>query len=136
MFEKLKTFFGYDNVGENAEYNLSADTRRKYVRYPGVQADVKVGDAVYNVRDWSLGGVSFNTVEDSAWEEGDKVNVVMTFRFPHEIITIEQKANVVRTGAWNGTAVSWGALKPEIRRELSRVIDNMHAQDFLESQIA
>ena len=85
-------------------FNLAADSagaeaeaRRRYIRYGGIRAEVTGGSRDYSVRDWSLGGVSFETAPDASLTVGDKLQVVLRFRFLHDTITIQQPAHIVRT---------------------------------------
>ncbi|MBI1214785.1 MAG: hypothetical protein GC185_03075 [Alphaproteobacteria bacterium] len=113
----------------------SAETRRRHVRRSGVRADVIVGGQTFGVRDWSQGGVFFDVVPDARLVVGDKVQVTMRFRLPHETIDIQQAARVIRA-ANRGMAAEFAPLSPEARKKFDRVIDGYHAQSFLESQVA
>ena len=119
----------------DGSFNVEINTRRRHVRYPGIQSEVVMGDRAYSIRDWSMGGVLFETQPDSRLLTGDRVNVMMKFRFPHEVITISQAARVVRTSR-QGVAVQFMNVTPDSRRELERALDNHHARSFLESQVA
>jgi len=131
MIDKILAFFG---LGSGA-YNSAAETRRKHVRHPGFHAEVIVGDRIYSIRDWSLGGVAFETGADARIQAGDKVQVTMKFHFPHDTITIEQPARIIRA-VKRGVAAEFAPLQPTTRRQFKRVLDSFYAQSFLESQIA
>ena len=60
MFEKLLIWLGLKDMGDARLYK-KVDTRRTAIRHPGVHAEVLVGDRVYSMRDWSMGGVSFDS---------------------------------------------------------------------------
>lgn len=113
--------------------NADLDTRRKYIRYSAVQAAVEVAGRAYSIRDWSMGGFSFDTLPDARLLTGDRVNFTLHFRFPLGTISIEQPGKVLRTGK-KGVAAEFADLSPEARREFGRVIDGIHAQGFLQSQ--
>lgn len=121
-------------LGDNS-LNVQISTRRRHVRYTGMQAEVVVGERAYSIRDWSLGGVLFETQPDSRIIVGDKIRFALKFRFPHDVITVMQEARVVRTTR-QGVAAEFVQPSPDMRRELERVLDNYHAQSFLESQVA
>lgn len=112
-----------------------ADARRRHIRHDAVHADVAVGPSSYSVRDWSLGGVSFETLPDSRLMVGDRLSFTLRFNFPHGAITIEQPGRIVRTSR-RGTAAEFGPLPVAVRRQFDRVIDSLNAQNFLDSQAA
>ena len=116
-------------------FNTEADARRKHIRHPGMQADVMVSDRSYGVRDWSLGGIFFETLPDARMVVGDQVQFTLRFRLPHETVSIVQPGRVVRA-AKRGIAAEFTPLSPEIRRRFDKVIDGFNAQSFLESQVA
>lgn len=119
----------------DSSFNSAGDTRRKHQRHPGHQTEIDVAGRVYSVRDWSLGGIFFDTPPDSRMVLGDKVNFDLRFRLPHETITIQHTAKVVRS-ATRGIAAEFMPLAPDVRRKFDRVIDWFHTQSFLESQVA
>lgn len=119
----------------DASLTQEAEARRKHVRRNGMRADVVVGNTTYGVRDWSQGGVFFDVAPDARLVVGDKVNVTLRFRLPHETVNIQQMARVVRA-ANHGIAAEFTPLSPEARRKFDRVIDGYHTQSFLESQVA
>jgi hypothetical protein len=109
-------------------------TRRKHIRHEGVKAEVEVGNKAYGVRDWSLGGVSFESSPYTDIAVGDKVQFTIKFKLAHEIVSIRQVGRVVRA-AKRGMAAEFLPLSPEARRKFERVLDGLHAQRFLESQV-
>jgi hypothetical protein len=131
MIKKILAFLGLGN----GIYNVVSDPRRKYVRHPGFRAEVVIGNRVYGVRDWSLGGVAFETGADARIQAGDKVQVTMKFHLPNDTITIEQQARIVRA-AKRGVAAAFAPLPPTTRRQFERVLDSLHTHNFLESQVA
>jgi PilZ domain len=114
--------------------NANIDTRRKNIRHAVRQADVVIGGQAYAMRDWSMNGVAFETMPDARLMTGERVTLVMRFRFPDSTITIEQPGRVVRNGR-NGAAVEFLQLMPDAKRGLERVLDSLHAQEFLQSQM-
>ena len=115
--------------------NASSDTRRKYIRHTGVTADVIVGSRSYSVRDWSMGGILFETLPDSRMIAGDQVNLTLKFRFPDDVVTVEQTGRVIRTGR-RGVAAEFVAVNSDARRKFERIIDGLHTEEFLQSQVA
>ncbi|MEZ0260592.1 MAG: PilZ domain-containing protein [Alphaproteobacteria bacterium] len=114
--------------------NDDIGTRRKHIRHDGVKAEVEVGSKAYGVKDWSLGGVSFETSPYAGMSVGDKIQLTLKFKLAHEIVSIRQVGRVVRA-AQRGMAAEFLPLSPEARRKFERVLDGLHAQRFLESQV-
>ena len=129
MLNALFVKLGLGDGSLNADIN----SRRKHIRYGAVQADVEVAGKAYSVRDWSVGGFSFETLPDARLLAGDRVNFTLHFRFPHDTISVAQQGRVLRTGR-KGIAAEFLGISPEARREFDLVIDGIHAQDFLQSQ--
>ncbi len=115
--------------------NAFPDHRRKHVRHSGPHAEVVVGNTAYNLRDWSLGGASFDTLPDARLAVGDRLQLVLRFRFLHDTVTIMQPAEIVRA-ARRGIAVKFAPLDSAGRRAFDRVIDGFNAEGFLSSQAA
>lgn len=115
--------------------NSGEDSRRKYIRHPAAQAEVVVADRVYSLRDWSMGGISFDTTLDARLTEGDIVQFMLRFRLPHDTISIPQQGRVVRT-ARRGVAAEFAPLSLDVRRKFEKVLDSLHTQSFVESQVA
>jgi hypothetical protein len=131
MINKLLMKLGLGDGSLNAE----VDTRRKYVRYVGLQGEVEVAGQAYSLRDWSMGGVSFETLPDARIMAGDTVNLTLRFRFPNSVVTVTQGGRVTRTGR-KGVGAEFTELSPEAKRDFGRVLDAVHAQGFLQSQVA
>ena len=131
MINKILSKLG---LGDGSLYQ-EIETRRKHMRHEGVQGDVVVEDRAYGLKDWSLGGVSFETQLSPQLAVGDKVSFTLRFRLPHETVLIRQTGRVVRA-AKRVIAAEFQPLSPEARRKFARVIDSVHASDFLESQVA
>lgn len=115
--------------------NENVDTRRRHIRHPGVQAEVEVANRSYSVRDWSLGGVFFETLPDARIIAGDHIPVTMRFRFPDETVSIPQTVKVIRA-AKRGVAGEFLPMNTDARRKFQRVLDTYNAQGFVESQVA
>jgi hypothetical protein len=115
--------------------NTEVDTRRKSIRYVGIPAEVDVAGRTFSVCDWSLGGMTFELLPDSRILAGDDVNFTLRFRFPHEVIVVTQPGRVLRTGR-RTAAVEFFDMSQSNRRSFERVLDSIHAQVFLQSQVA
>ena len=112
-----------------------SERRRKYIRYPaGSHAEIIVENQSYSIRDWSKGGVAFKTAPDIHLTTGDHVQVTLKFKLPHDIIVIRQLVRIVWASK-NNTAAEFAPLPTVVHRQFERVLDNLHTQDFLESQV-
>lgn len=129
----MKSVLSFFNLG-GAGLSSKSDSR-KYVRYGNLRAEVTVGDHAYVIRDWGLGGVSFETAPDARLIVGDKIQLVLKFRFLHGTITVQQPAQIVRT-ARRGIAAVFTPLPAATRRQFDRVLDSLHTESFLKSQAA
>lgn len=114
---------------------VGGEDSRKYIRHAGFRAEVEVGNRSYSLRDWSIGGLSFENKMDARMTAGDKINVVLKFRLPHDTVEVVEQATVIRTGVQD-IAAQFTGLSPEARRQFARVVDSLHAQGFIESQVA
>lgn len=123
-------------LGLGGNVTVSEQTRRKFIRYPGQQAEVSLAGRVYGVRDWSVGGLLFEANADNSLVVGDHIMVDLKFRMPHETVTIRQKAKVVRAAKRGVAAQFIGNTDNTVRRLFDRVIDGYNTQSFLESQVA
>lgn len=136
--ERIKDMIGriLQSLGlGDGSLNEEMDTRRKHIRHPGLQAEVEVANRAYSVRDWSFGGVFFETLPDARLVAGDTVQMTVRFRFPAETISISQNARVIRS-AKRGIAAEFTTLSPEARRKFQHVLDAYNVQGFVESQVA
>lgn len=121
-------------IGDGS-FNSDAKSRRKFIRHQGLQAEVVVAEQSVGVMDWSLGGLSFLPLVNTPLVAGDRVQFQLKFRLPHETISITQTGKVVRA-VKRGVAAEFLPLSPETRRKFERVLDGVHAQGFLTSQLA
>ncbi len=131
MLNTLLTKLG---LGDGSN-NLDVDARRRHIRLNGLRADVEMGQQSFPVRDWSQGGVFFETLPDSRLVEGDRLVATIRFRFPHETIAVQRELRVVRT-ARRGVAAEFAPMSNDDRKQFDRILDNYHAESFLASQVA
>lgn len=132
--EIVEKFLSFFNIGQE-DWSIDADARRKFIRHGNVHAEVKVGNYNYSVRDWSMGGISFETGPDASLTVGDKLTVNLTFRFLHDTVTVQHAVRVVRATR-RTIAAEFMPAAGEVRRQFDRVLDSLHMQNFLESQAA
>lgn len=133
MIHRLLNILG---LGDGS-LNGAAEWRRKHVRHDirkvGVEADVEINGKAYSIRDWSMGGLCFEA--DATPPLGETVDMHIRFRLPHETVTIRQSGQVVRA-VKRGVAAEFAPLAPDMRRRFRKVIDGLHALEFVESQVA
>jgi len=113
-----------------------SEHRRKHVRYPCFHTEMIVEDQAYNVHDWSKGGIAFESTPNAHLTTGDNIQIILKFKLPHDIIIIRQLACIVRASKHNVAAEFAPLPTVVVRRQFERVLDNLHTQDFLESQVA
>lgn len=130
----LSTLLNKLGLGDGSN-NIETDPRRKYIRFEGAHAEIELGQQSLPVRDWSQGGVFFDSVPGVDLQEGDKLVATLRFRFPHETVSVQQQIRVVRS-ARSGVAVEFGPQSNDDRKQFNRVIDNYNAENFLASQTA
>lgn len=131
MITKLLMKLGLGDGSLNAEI----ETRRRHARFAVPQADVEVGGRAYSLKDWSMGGICFETPPDARLTQGDRAHFTLRFRFPHGTVTVEQQGRIVRASR-RGIAAEFAPPDENTRRELERVLDGLHAQGFLHTQVA
>jgi len=133
MIHRLLNILG---LGDGS-LNGTAEWRRRHVRHDirkaGVEAEVEINGRSYSIRDWSMGGLCFDTEAEP--QLGQKLDMQIRFRLPHETITIRQNGRVVRA-MQRGVATEFAPLAPEMRRRFRKVVDGIHALEFVESQVA
>lgn len=115
--------------------NKQESSRRRFIRHPGVEAEVVVADRSFGIKDWSMGGLCFVPPPGVALVAGDRIQFLLRFRLPHETVNITHTAKIVRA-VKRGIAAEFLPLSPDVKRKLERALDGMHAQGFLASQSA
>ena len=131
LVQSVLSFLHLDSGAWNADIDA-----RKYIRYGNIHAEVTVGNQAYSVRDSGLGGIAFETAPDARLTVGDKIQVVLKFRFLHDTITVQQPAQIVRTARRGIEAAVFTPLPAATRRQFDRVLDRLHTESFLQSQAA
>ena len=119
--------------------NGASEWRRRHIRHNtreiGVQADVEIAGRTYKIRDWSMGGLSFETPANAPATIGAEVDMDIHVRLADETITISQAAGRMVRDLGRGMATEFSDLTPEMRRRFEKVLDMIHTQRFLESQL-
>lgn len=119
--------------------NGAKEWRRRHIRHNtrdiSVQADVEIGGRTYKIRDWSMGGLCFETPANAPATVGAEVDMDIHFRLPGETVTIRQAGGRLVRSVSRGMATEFSSLTPDMRRRLEKVLDMIHTQRFLESQL-
>jgi hypothetical protein len=117
--------------------NGSTEWRRRHVRHDAckarIEAEVETNGRSYSLRDWSMGGLCCDA--EAAPPLGQKLDMQIRFRLPHETVTIRHSGYVVRVLS-GGMAIEFAPPAPETRRRLWKVIDDIHVLEFMQSQVA
>lgn len=133
MIHRLLNILG---LGDGS-LNGASEWRRRHVRHDirkaGVQAEVEINGRAYRIRDWSMGGLCFDS--DAAPAAGQDIDMHIRFRLPDETVTIRQSGRVVRA-VRRGVAAEFAPLGPEMQRRFRKVLDGLHTLEFAESQVA
>ncbi|HRI77250.1 MAG: PilZ domain-containing protein [Alphaproteobacteria bacterium] len=133
MIDRLLNILG---LGDGS-LNGASEWRRRHVRHDiresGVEAEVEINGRAYSLRDWSMGGLCFDA--DNMPEAGQDIDMNIRFRLPHETITIRQNGRVVRAMK-KRIAAEFVQTTPDMQRRFRKVLDGMHALQFVESQVA
>nr|BDD44010.1 hypothetical protein 3 [Alphaproteobacteria bacterium] len=108
-------------------------SRRRYSRRTSDKCVSVIDDKMYPVIDWSIGGVQV-TGDERAFGMNQEVDVMMKFQLRDDILSIPQKARVVRKNK-SRVAFEFEPLNKETRAKLQSVVDDQIAREFTESQI-
>lgn len=131
MLKKVLKFLGLkgNDMAETQEHN------RKHIRHPAFHAEAIINGQVFALRDWSMGGVFFETMPDARIAAGDTVQMTLKFRFLHGTVNVQQIAHITRTMK-RGIAAEFAPFAVTTRRQMERVLDSFYTQSCIESQVA
>ncbi len=130
MLGNVLSFFGF----QSGSYGQGS--RRKHIRHGGNGGRVVIGNKAYPVHDWNMSGIAFGAAREAGFYAGGRVRMLVEFSLPHETVWAELEAVIFRV-AQSGLAVALFTEMPAAsRRQLDRVLDALHAQEFLQSQVA
>lgn len=131
LFRKILSILG---VSWATAHKVSK-SRRKYVRHQAFNSEVIINGKNHTVQDWSLGGVAFDVSNGIDVRIGDKIQVIIKFKFVSNDITISQDAHIVRVEK-GSCAAEFEPLPQPVRDEFDRVLETLYTQSFIESQTA
>ena len=91
-----------------------------------------IGEETSCVVDWSMGGVAFDTPVTTL-NIGDSIDLKIRFSVGTESLDIVTKGQIVRKGQ-KQTAARFHELTNDNKQTLNRVVDNLSATAFSDSQ--
>ncbi|MDE1153768.1 MAG: PilZ domain-containing protein [Micavibrio sp.] len=145
MFDQ---FLAKLNAFETAYRDEVIDTRRRFMRHQTQGAEVMLKGRPYDLRDWSLDGVLFETPRTD-WnlggvyydfnpvpklKVGETIKLALRFHILNETIEVPLEAQILRMGT-RGTVARFNDLSAASRRKMQRVLDLHYAEGFLQSQV-
>lgn len=107
-------------------------TRRRHTRREKDRCVTMIGDNMFPVIDWSLGGVQI-ACDDKRFGLGDTAEVALKFQLRDDIIEVPHKATVVRKNKGR-VAFAFEPLTRDIRKRFQMVVDDFMAREFVDSQ--
>jgi len=137
------------NAFETAYRDDVIDTRRRFSRHQTKGAEVMLKGRPYDLHDWSLDGILFETPR-SDWNKGgvyfdfnpvpklnvgDTIRLALRFHILNETVEVPLEASILRMGS-RGTVARFINLSAANRRKLYRVLDHHYTEEFTESQAA
>jgi hypothetical protein len=99
------------------------------LRARGVAAEVRLDGQVYDMLDWSVAGVSFQTPANPL-PRGGEVKLTLRFHLADETVGIWVDGRVVRSDG-DATAVEFDELTSYASRKFAKVIDGLQARDAM-----
>lgn len=107
-------------------------SRRRHTRRVKDRCVTMIGDNMFPVIDWSLGGVQI-ACDDKRFGLGDQAEVALKFQLRDDIIDVPHKATVVRKNKGR-VAFAFEPLTKDIRERFQMVVDDFMTQEFVDSQ--
>lgn len=95
------------------------------LRARGVAAEVRLDGQIYDMLDWSMAGVSFQTPANPL-PQGEEVKLTLRFHLADETVGIWVDGRVIRSDG-ETTAVEFDDLTSYASRKFARVIDGLQA---------
>ena len=116
-----------------ADNNNDKETvRRRYTRRDCDRCVSVVGDKIYPVENWSLGGVLINA-DERDFGVNDEINMTMKFKLRDNVVDVPHAARVIRKSS-NKIAFEFKPLTQQIRGNFQNVVDDYVASQFAASQ--
>lgn len=127
MFSKL-----INNLqGKSSEAPI--ETRRRHERRSCDHGVTIIGERMYPLVDWSVGGIQI-AGDERLFGVNQTMDVVMKFRMNGEVIDVPHQARVVRKTK-NKVAFEFLPLTQMVRTKFQTIVDDFMAREFADSQL-
>ena len=127
--------FGSLFSGLNADNNNEKfSTRRRYSRRSCDKAVVIIGEQIYPVENWSMGGVAINA-DGRTFDLDETMDMTLKFKLSEAVIALPHKARAVRKTP-HRVGFEFIPLTNQVRRGFQSVVDDYVSSRFAASQNA
>jgi hypothetical protein len=130
----LRTFLSVLKRETERSGELDVVARRRYARRNVDRCVAVVGDKMYPVEDWSLGGVKIQG-DGRLFTDEQQIDLTMKFKLRDEVIDIPHRGRVVRKTKEN-IAFEFLPLPVKMRGLFQQVVDDYVTRQFADSQMA
>lgn len=127
MFTKI-----LNNMTGNGDVPMPV-SKRKHPRRSCDQCVTVIGERMYPLVDWSMGGIQI-TGDERLFGVSQQIDIVLKFRTEDRIIDVPHKARVVRKTK-NRVAFEFLPLTQNVKRKFQSIIDDFTTREFVESQM-
>lgn len=107
--------------------------RRKHERRDCDEGVTIIGERMYPLVDWSMGGMQISG-DERLFGVDQQIDLVMKFRVHDSVVDVPHRARVVRK-AKNKIAFEFLPLTRNVKNKFQSVIDDFVARQFVESQL-
>ena len=126
--------FGSFFSGLKAENtNEQFSTRRRFSRRSCDSSVAMIGDQIYPVENWSMGGLAIQG-DTRQFGVDETVAVTLKFKLSDGVVDLPHKARIVRKTA-ERVALEFVPLTSAVRKGMQGVIDDYVSSRFAESQL-
>ncbi len=109
-----------------------ATSRRRHSRRTSDRCVTMIGDNMFPVVDWSIGGVQI-LCDERRFGIGDSAEIALKFQLRDDILDVPNVAHVVRKNKGR-VAFEFEPLTKDIRDRFQMVVDDFMTAQFAESQ--
>jgi hypothetical protein len=113
--------------------DTAVKSKRAYPRREGDQCVTVVNGKMYPVQNWSNGGLLI-TADDRMFGVSEEHDVTIKFKLRDEVMDVTHKAKIIRKSS-GGIAMQFLPLTSAVQGAFQRVVDDILAQNFSESQL-
>ena len=108
-------------------------SRRRYARRSCDRCIGMIGENIYPISDWSMGGVLVDATPDQ-FSMAEEHEIMLKFKLSDQLLDVPQKARVVRK-SHSTVAFEFTPLTKPIHDSLQTVIDDYVASQFASSHL-